>query len=281
MFATVWLGVLDLRDGTVRFTNGGHNPPFRVNRGVEELREIHGPLVGPIRGATWQEGILQLAEGETLVVFSDGVTEAMDPDEELFGEARLATLLERRRDVPPLELTGEVIDEVVAWEQGGRSDDVTVLALQYVSARSVPNFNVTIPSKPGEELTEAIVADLSELNTSFGDFARQSGLRDDVTGQLQVALDEILVNVASYSGALAITVRVWVNGDRATVEVTDDGAPFNILEVPEPDTTETLEDRSIGGLGLHMVRTLMDEVGYERIADRNVVTLTKRIEDTT
>ena len=135
MFATVWLGVLDLRDGTVRFSNGGHNPPFRVNGSAEELREIHGPLVGPIRGATWEEGILHLAEGETLVVFSDGVTEAMDPDEELFGEARLVTLLERQRGIPPVELTRKVIDEVVAWEQGGRSDDVTVLALQYVSAR--------------------------------------------------------------------------------------------------------------------------------------------------
>ena len=125
------------------------------------------------------------------------------------------------------------------------------------------------------------MADLAELNRSFGDFARESGFPEDVTGRLQVALDEILVNVASYSGASAITVRVWADSDEATVELTDDGAPFNILEAPEPDTTQALEDRSIGGLGLHLVRTLMDEVRYERIADRNVVTLTKRIEETT
>ncbi len=282
MFATVWFGVLDLRTGSVKFANGGHNFPFVISDGsTVQVQEVHGPLVGPIKGASWQQGTLQIGIDDKLVVYSDGVTEAMDPSDEQFGDDRLEAILSEHPELSPVELTAEIVDNVIDWEQGDRSDDVTVLVLEYVEARRVPQFEMTMPTTPGEELSDAIVADIAALNANLGAFATSQEVSDDVAGRLQTALDELLVNVASHSGATAVTVKAWLDDDNISVEVTDDGTPFNIMDVPVPDTSGSLSERQVGGLGLHMVRSLMDEVSYERIGDRNVVTVVKRLGETT
>jgi anti-sigma regulatory factor (Ser/Thr protein kinase) len=171
-------------------------------------------------------------------------------------------------------ITEKLVDEVLAWEEGDRSDDVTVLTLQYLAARMVPQFSLTLPTKG--ELSEQIIEDVSLLNERFARFAEEQGIPDDAVQPLQVALDEILVNVASYSAATEATVLAWFDSARLEVEVSDDGTPFNPLEdVGGADTTSNLEDRLPGGLGIHLVRKLMDEVEYVYRDGRNVVTMRK------
>jgi anti-sigma regulatory factor (Ser/Thr protein kinase) len=98
---------------------------------------------------------------------------------------------------------------------------------------------------------------------------------------INVSLDEVLTNIISYGyddgAAHSIAIRVALETDgQVTIEVADDGKPFNPLETPEPDTDADIDDRPIGGLGIHLVLKLMDEVAYRRETDRNILTLKRR-----
>ena len=268
MFATVWLGVMDLRTGRVVFTNAGHNPPLLVTAdGGRFVTERHGPFVGPVPGSTYGVGELTLAPGDRLVVYSDGVTEAMDPAEALFGEDRLAAEAERSSGLNVEDATTELIRRTLRWEQGQRSDDVTVLMLQFVATRDVPRMQVTLD--PSQMLDE-----VSRLNAGIAAFAREHDVTQTVVSKLQVALDEILANVAMHSDADVVIVDIWLSDPMLCTTITDNGTPFNPLRVPPPDTTLGLHEREIGGLGLHLVRGLMDSVEYRYVNGRNVLAMT-------
>jgi serine/threonine-protein kinase RsbW len=93
-----------------------------------------------------------------------------------------------------------------------------------------------------------------------------------------MAFDEVISNIAHYGGARdPIRVRVGVAGDEVRAEVIDDGLPFDPLGLPDPDVTSSVEDREIGGLGVYLVRKMMDEVAYERRERFNCLSFCKRI----
>jgi serine/threonine-protein kinase RsbW len=96
--------------------------------------------------------------------------------------------------------------------------------------------------------------------------------------KLNLALDELITNVIAYGYAEqkdgVIDIEMRRHDDRVVVKLIDSAAAFDPLSVTEPDTAAALEDRKIGGLGIHFVRTLIDEVDYRRDDDRNVITLT-------
>lgn len=131
-----------------------------------------------------------------------------------------------------------------------------------------------------------LAADLQEVaraNAAFADFAVARGLPAPVRRSLSVALDELLANTVSYGldgrpdGSVVMDVTV-VPGT-LTVTLTDNGTAFDPFAREAPDTTLSVEDRPIGGLGIHIVRRLVDEVRYRRDGDHNVVVLTKRLDD--
>lgn len=109
-----------------------------------------------------------------------------------------------------------------------------------------------------------------------------SGLPLDLSFKLNVALDEIITNIVSYGavdgvGPLSIEVTLRQFPDRLEADVTDNGVAFDPLSVPPPDVTAAMEDRTIGGLGIHLVRNLMDKVAYSREGERNRLKLVKAL----
>lgn len=112
-------------------------------------------------------------------------------------------------------------------------------------------------------------------------FARQNGLPGPVLHAVQLAVEEHLTNIISYGytddGRHQIQIRVWCTGTALSVEVEDDGVPFNPLAHPGPDLSILPEDRPIGGLGILMMRRALDDARYRREQGRNVLTLTKHI----
>jgi serine phosphatase RsbU (regulator of sigma subunit)/anti-sigma regulatory factor (Ser/Thr protein kinase) len=275
MFATVWIGVLDLRDGTIIYTNAGHNPPAKITKdGVEWVDTVHGPMVGPIEGVEYTSSTMSLGHDDTLVVFSDGVTEAMTSDADLYGEERLQELLSDKREVTPKRLTKIVIDDVLAWEQGGvRSDDVTVLVLTYLAVKHSESFEVTIPTTPGGDLGEDITHEIAVVNERLAEFAAEVGVPDTVVQRAQIVIDEILVNSVSYSHATGVAVRAWTSTHALTLEMSDDGDEYNPLNSPEPDVAVPMEERQIGGLGIHLVKNLASEIRHAYSHGQNFVTV--------
>lgn len=121
--------------------------------------------------------------------------------------------------------------------------------------------------------------DLPKLTGMLAQCGERFGIPEPLIHQLELALDEIVTNVISYAysddAAHLIRVAVGVEANEVTAVVEDDGVPFNPLERATPDTTATIEDREIGGLGIHLMRELMDRVRYDRVGNRNRLTMTK------
>jgi len=121
------------------------------------------------------------------------------------------------------------------------------------------------------------IARLAGLVEAFGE---AHGLPADLVFSLSVSLDEVLSNVFSYAyddtGAHEVHVRVTLDGDQVSVEVEDDGRPFNPLEARAPDIRAGLDRPGTGGFGLHIVRSLMDALDYRREGGRNIMSMTKR-----
>jgi len=122
---------------------------------------------------------------------------------------------------------------------------------------------------------------VSEVNAAFADFADAHGLPAAARRSVNVALDELLANILSHGmagrAACSVTVEVRLDEENLTVVVADDGPPFDPFAQDAPDTALPVEERPIGGLGIHLVRELMDQVSYERREDRNVVVLVKQL----
>ncbi|HEY2805679.1 MAG TPA: ATP-binding protein [Gemmatimonadales bacterium] len=142
-----------------------------------------------------------------------------------------------------------------------------------------PAFRITIGADLG---------DVARVGAEFAGFAEANGVPEKVRRGMAVALDELVTNTITYGfgkrgtrerGTGEVTVEAELREGQLSVTLTDDGSAFDPWGHTTPDTTGSLDMRRIGGLGIHLVKQMMDEVGYRRAADRNIVTLTKRIED--
>ena len=137
-YATLFFSILD-RNGQIIFVNAGHPSPLILRRGeVSELIKEGSFPVGLIPEASFTAKTACLLPGDTLVLFSDGVTEAMDPEEQLFGVSRLRETLSGQYDVPLEELQKKVLKSVETFTRGAsQADDITVLLLRYRAAALV------------------------------------------------------------------------------------------------------------------------------------------------
>lgn len=126
------------------------------------------------------------------------------------------------------------------------------------------------------------VEELPRVHGALEELARTRQFAQSAFNDVLVAVEEILVNIIRYGfddGAEhEIHVRVaYVDDHTLRLEIEDDGKPFNPLTAPTPRTDLGLSERKIGGLGIHLVRTMMDDVQYRREDDHNIVTLAKRV----
>ncbi len=135
MFVTMFYGILDITTGEIRYSNGGHNTPYilRKNGDVEGLEETGGIMVGAMEASRYKENEINLYSGDTLILYTDGVTEAFDPDEEEFGDERLIESLKKSAGLSVKEIIDGVSKEVELFSKGAeQSDDFTMLTLKYL-----------------------------------------------------------------------------------------------------------------------------------------------------
>ena len=128
---------------------------------------------------------------------------------------------------------------------------------------------------------DADPAGVREVNTAFAEFAEAHAMPADVRRSISISLDELLANALSHGRTgrdpCSVSVGVDLDPERVTVIVTDDGMPFDPFARDAPDTSLSVEERPVGGLGIHLVGQLMDQVSYQRQDGRNVVVLLKQL----
>ncbi len=275
MFVTLFCGILNVRTGQVDYSNAGHNLPYHLHQGgVRPLENIGGRALGVVEESQYACGRIVLGPGDALLLYSDGVTEAMDESQAFYSDDRLEGFLSSHLGCDPRQIAGNLVADVKAFAgEAPQSDDITVLALRYFG--TADEMTEVLEIKLGNKLSE-----LAKFSRSLSEFSGRLGLNPKVTQELELACEEILANIVSYAylddREHEIKVRLSAQAGELRVEVEDDGHPFNPLEAPDPDLTTDLEDRKIGGLGIHFVRKLMDGLEYQRQGDRNLLTLRKR-----
>ncbi len=263
MFVTAWVGELNVETGRVTYVNAGHNPPA-VRRGgaVAFLRGAPGLVLGALAGVPYRSGELQLAPGDAIYLYTDGITEQPNASGALFGEARLLALLEAAPDSQKGLLDG-VLASVAAYAGAvEQADDCTQLALRY---RGAPTAVEHAYPPTMEGLSQAT----ADLEAALADVPMKA------QATLMVAADEIFANIVRHSGATGWTLKVERQRfpDAVRLVFVDDGKPFDPLRQRDPDTTLDATARAIGGLGILIVKKTMSPVTYARRNGRNILTM--------
>jgi PAS domain S-box-containing protein len=279
MFVTIFLGILNIRTGEFVYTNAGHNPPFLRRKGgsLQRLDIRHGPMIGAVRGMVYREDTDTMTPRDMLFMYTDGVTEQRNADRELFSEKRLVSVL-ASTTVDSVE--NAVRDTVAAVKDfqgdGNQEDDITVLAVQFQRS------SMHDPIAVFHIMARNDLREIAKVNQEFQKFAEEHGIPVDIGRRISILFDDLLSNVISYAfpddEAHEIEIRTELATNRLTVTISDDGIPFNPLGAGTPDTDLPLDKRALGGLGIHLIRNLVDDMSYQRRVERNVLTLVKHIE---
>ncbi len=136
MFVTVFYGVLDTRTGAFEYSNGGHNTPFLVssNGEVNPVENVGGLILGAMKDIEYQSNVIMIKPGDSIFLYTDGITEAMNKNEEEFEENRLKKCLSGKINFTPRELIQNVFNEVRDFTNGiEQSDDITCLSVKYLN----------------------------------------------------------------------------------------------------------------------------------------------------
>ncbi|MBI3756908.1 MAG: ATP-binding protein [Deltaproteobacteria bacterium] len=226
---------------------------------------------------TYRSGKIMLGARDGLFLYTDGVTEAMDTAGELFSGQRLEQFLAKTHGSSVRQIVGVLVDEVRKFAAGApQSDDITAPALQYAGPAERVEQGVEINLKNR-------ISELEKVSEHLDELGARHRLSPKILHDLNLALEEIITNVISYGYTdereHEILVRLRVEPQEVTVEVEDDGQAFNPLEVPVPDVTRSLEERAVGGLGIHLVQKLMDSLGYKRQGNKNLLIMRKKTEE--
>ncbi|WP_016950028.1 SpoIIE family protein phosphatase [Anabaena sp. PCC 7108] len=281
LFVTVFCGVIDLRSGNFTYASGGHDAPLLIhNRQVQYLDlETSSPL-GLYEDSVFVESECILAPNDLILLYTDGITEAMNCEGEIFSEERLIEII---TSYPPTNPARAVRTIVHFCQQfvgdAPQSDDITLLAVQYLpsspfsQAVNVMEWNLTLNS----ELTE-----LEEVKQKLSEILQAASLTVELIEDAQLIVEEVLVNIIEYGYENRsdgyIDLRIEINNQQLMMTFKDSGKPFNPLtDIASPDIMMDDEERSLGGFGFFLVQELAEQVDYVYLHGKNILTVRQAI----
>lgn len=272
LFVTVWLGIIQISTGKGVAANAGHeHPVIRRKDGKFELVIYrHSPAVAVMEGINFREHEFELHPGDTLFVYTDGVPEATNKENQLFGNERMLEALNRDPDAKPEDLLKNVKKEVDLFTKNvSQFDDVTMLGIKYYGEITMREWRIDAKVENLNNVLELLNAELEKVECPV-----------KIQTQLEIAVEEIFVNIASYAynseiGQVSIRMEIQ-NNDRIIITFMDEGIPYNPLEKEDPDITLSAEERKIGGLGIYMVKKSMDCVSYKYEEGKNILSFEKK-----
>lgn len=278
IFSTIFIGVLDLPTGRLRYCNAGHDIPLMIrhsDNGCRELDTMPNLPIGLFEDFDYHSQEVTLTGDTTMFLYTDGLAEAWDRNHQQFGIERVKQVLAKNHDANPQLLQQRMSDEVSSFTEGmDQNDDLTMLIFRY------------IPTKEQNSLNEEIILknDIKQvpiLNDFMKGIASRLGIDTALSRKLRLATEEAVVNVIEYAYPAGVTgdihVRAEYNGERLKLTITDNGIPFDPTQKDKADISLSAEERPIGGLGILLVRELMDSINYEREGTKNVLTLRKNL----
>ena len=283
MFVTFFLGILNLKTGEINYCNAGHNYPYILQDGNKQkcLDITHGTPLGLFESTVYKSSTVFLNKNEIIILYTDGITEAMDKSGNWFDEKRLEdALLKTSEHKSAREITNYLLEVTKEFTKGAeQSDDITLLVLSFEGEQSIPlsNFKKQL----------SVINDLSELavvNDFLDRIAEEMNITTELLFDFKLVFEEIISNIIFYAFSdkdeHQIKIDFEADGNNIFLRIEDEGNAFNPIDIPPPeDIDKPLEERKVGGLGVHLVKTLMDKVEYERKSNKNILMLKKHLKN--
>ena len=273
MFVTCFLAIINTKTGECIFSNAGHNPPLiGQNRRYTFLPCNHGFLLGAMPKVFLKDEYLQLKNGDTITLYTDGITEARDKKGHFYGDRRLLELYNKKHYSCLLELHHQLKDDVFEFMNGApQSDDMTYITLKFHGNEYIAE----------EKSFDGTQDNINNVLAFFKKFSDEQNIDKAFTNNLLVVADELISNIVKYGysekeGTIFIRLLYDLVDKELVITIIDTGAEFNPFEVNSKPISGDAKNVKEGGLGILIVKTLMSEYAYDRINGKNIVVLKKK-----
>ena len=273
MFVTCFLAIVNTETGEMRYANAGHNPPIVGQKTkYNYLKCNSGFILGGLPEAIVKDETYQFNAGDTITLYTDGITEAMSTTREQFGEERLINFFNKKEYSCILELHKELRDAVEEFSKGAeQSDDMTYLTLKYHG----DNYFYL------EKIFPGVMEEIPNMLDFLRDFGIKNNFDDSYINKGMIIADELLSNIVKYgykdySGSIYIRILHNIDKKELILTIIDNGIEFNQFEVDNRPLNGDITNAKEGGLGILIVKQMMSEYAYDRVNGKNIVVIKKR-----
>ncbi len=278
MFVTVWLGILEISTGKLTFANAGHEDIAIYRKGKKFTldKRKHGIVVGVIENYKYKNEEITLKQGDKIFLYTDGIPEAEKRNKEMFGLDRMLQSLNKAKEKNVEEILKNVKKDIKEYVGDYKQfDDITMLAFEYKKQSEKRNDTI---------MKKEFLAKKDELDkvTEFIHEEASKFVDMKTILKIDVVVEEIFINISNYAYPNThdgkVEVEIKNKDNKIIISFKDNGIPFNPLEKKDPDITLSVEEREIGGLGIFMVKKMMDNVEYMYKDNKNILIIEKNID---
>ena len=261
-FVTAFIGCLHIPSGQLVYCNAAHVRPLVKSKdnSIKSIKMVSNIPLGYNGKYQFVEEGCMLGENEQLVLYTDGVTEARNAAQKMMGEQKWMNMVSHDDDL--LAAVKKYIGEAEP------TDDITIMTIRKKSA--LQPLSLRVPNCKGQRPL---------LRRTLHEYGSCIGIEKRMLKKLEVAFEEVVVNVLNYSHATEIELGLTNGGLQDTIgklqiTLTDDGVPFDPT-ISDSDTSKAINERQIGGLGISLLRQIADELHYQRTNEKNVLIIIK------
>ena len=270
MFITMFAGAFDLQTGVLRYCNAGHNPPVMVapDGTCTWLETVSNLPIGVMKEFTFEEQSLSLPDSSSLILYTDGITEAENARQQLYGKDRLLNAIRKNSTLAPCTMIEALLSDVGGYVNGcDPSDDIALMVMEY-KLRTAP-FNTY------RLIIQNNIEELDKLSVFVEQIGKQMHLTPQLTMNLNLALEEAVANVIHHGKQKSESIEILFSSDngKLTFTLIDTGEAFDPTSVADADITLSAEERPIGKLGIFLIKQIMNEITYQRENETNILTL--------
>lgn len=270
-FVTMFAGIIDLTTGNLSCINCGHNPPIIKHENSFSFMKLNPNIIlGAFDDADFEIYETKLNPSDIILLYTDGVTEALNENNELFGEQRLLKCM--NSDVTDVKEIIENVQNNISLHIGKipQSDDITLLAFKYNGEKQDNNMFKC----------DAKIENYKDFYTWLNAKLKSFDLPVLFINKVDMCAEEIFANITFYAypdsdGKLEVLLEKEDN--TLVMKFIDSGLEYNPLEKEDPDITLPPEERPLGGLGIFMVKQMADDIEYKRLDGQNVLKITYNI----
>lgn len=255
MFVSALIGILNMENGEINFINCGHNPPLIKSNGNTQYIKMKSNIVlGLYDNIEFEIYKTKLNKNDLILFYTDGITEAMNDKDELYGENRLLSVFKNSENKVE-NVIQNIKEDVMNYSNNTpQSDDITMLSLRYFGKSETYKYK-----------NEAKIEKYNEFLDFITNFCTGENLDNKISQKIELIGEEIYSNISNYAYPDKngeIEVKITKKGNRIDLKFIDFGIQYNPLDKRDPDIDLPTNKRQIGGLGIYMVKNMANEISY-------------------